>query len=143
MLVLSRRTDERIVLPTLETIIQVVSARPGLVRLGVDAPDSVPVFREEVWERLDDPERARLKPLAQATPEQLREQVLMLSEALSAAASDLAVLRRQISLWRTEELAAALDRVTWDLRSAQKQATRAEPPSPSVTVASGPDLVVY
>jgi len=48
MLVLSRRPDEKIVLPSVPAIIKVISTQPGLVRLGVEAPSSVPILREEL-----------------------------------------------------------------------------------------------
>ncbi len=140
MLVLSRRLNEKIVLPTLGAAVQVVAARPGLVRLGVEAPEAVPVFREEVLERLDPEERARLQS---AAPERLREQVRLLNDALSAAAMDLALLRRQLALWQREDLGVALDRIAWELKSAQKKAGT----EPIATVAplpgQCPDFVVY
>jgi carbon storage regulator len=48
MLVLSRRLHEKVVLPTLGITLQVVAIRPGVVRLGIEAPADVPVFREEL-----------------------------------------------------------------------------------------------
>lgn len=51
MLVLTRRLNERLLFPGLHTSIQVVSIKPGLVRLGIDAPEEVRVLREEVPDR--------------------------------------------------------------------------------------------
>ena len=51
MLVLSRRTHEKILLPALGVTIQVVSVRAGVVRIGVQAPPDVAVFREEILQR--------------------------------------------------------------------------------------------
>ena len=51
MLVLSRRLSEKIVFPGLKTAVQVVSIKPGIVRLGVDAPPNIVVLREELQER--------------------------------------------------------------------------------------------
>jgi carbon storage regulator CsrA len=48
MLVLSRRLDEKILLPTVPAIIKVISAQTGLVRLGIEAPAHVPILREEL-----------------------------------------------------------------------------------------------
>jgi carbon storage regulator CsrA len=48
MLVLTRRENERVVLPTINTSIQVVRITGSTVRLGIDAPANVPVFREEL-----------------------------------------------------------------------------------------------
>jgi carbon storage regulator CsrA len=48
MLVLSRRRDEKIVLPGLGVTIQVLDIRRGAVRLGIAAPPEVTVLRQEV-----------------------------------------------------------------------------------------------
>ena len=48
MLVLSRRLNEKLVLPSLGITIQVVAVKPGLVRIGLEAPDEVKILREEV-----------------------------------------------------------------------------------------------
>src|ERR1700722_9768854 len=51
MLVLSRRLNEKLLFPGLHTTIQVVSIKPGMVRLGIEAPEEVRVLREEVPDR--------------------------------------------------------------------------------------------
>ncbi len=51
MLVLSRRLGEKIVLPGLDITVQVVSVQGGVVRIGIEAPRDVKVYREEVLER--------------------------------------------------------------------------------------------
>jgi len=48
MLVLSRRSNEQIVLPTLDVVITVLGVSGGKVRLGIDAPRHIPVLRREV-----------------------------------------------------------------------------------------------
>ena len=48
MLVLTRRVNEKIVLPSLGVTVQVLSVSRGAVRLGVAAPAEVKVFREEL-----------------------------------------------------------------------------------------------
>jgi carbon storage regulator len=48
MLVLTRRTDEKIVLPTVPAVIKVVATQAGAVRLGIEAPGHVPILREEL-----------------------------------------------------------------------------------------------
>jgi carbon storage regulator len=53
MLVLSRRANEKIVLgggagcPLIEVVVSEI--RSDKVRLGITAPDSVPVYRQEIW----------------------------------------------------------------------------------------------
>lgn len=48
MLRISRRPGERIIIGD-DIIIDVVEVRGSTVRLGVQAPRSVPVYREELW----------------------------------------------------------------------------------------------
>jgi len=48
MLVLSRRLNEKVVFPALGVTVQVVSVKPGVVRLGIEAPSEVRVLREEL-----------------------------------------------------------------------------------------------
>lgn len=51
MLVLGRKTGESIVVPDCEVTITVVKVDGNRVRLGIEAPASVTVHREEVWQR--------------------------------------------------------------------------------------------
>jgi carbon storage regulator CsrA len=48
MLVLSRRPNEKIVFPTLGITVEVCSVNRNVVRLGIDAPPSVPIMRKEL-----------------------------------------------------------------------------------------------
>jgi sRNA-binding carbon storage regulator CsrA len=48
MLVLSRRPDEKILLPSVPAVIQLISSQAGLARLGIEAPANVPILREEL-----------------------------------------------------------------------------------------------
>lgn len=57
MLVLSRRIGEKIrVGNTIE--IQVVRILPDRVQIGVSAPKEIPVFRQEVWDRIQEEGKA-------------------------------------------------------------------------------------
>jgi carbon storage regulator CsrA len=51
MLVLSRRLNQKVVLPGLNVTLQVVSIKPGVVRLGIEAPPEVQVLRAELLGR--------------------------------------------------------------------------------------------
>jgi carbon storage regulator len=51
MLVLSRRVDESVMVGDLIEV-SVLSLKGGKVKLGITAPDSVPVFRKEVYLRI-------------------------------------------------------------------------------------------
>ena len=48
MLVLSRRPDEKILLPTIPAVIKIISTQTGLARIGIEAPAHVPILREEL-----------------------------------------------------------------------------------------------
>lgn len=52
MLVLSRKINESIVIGT-EVRIQIVDIRGDKARIGIDAPQVVPVHREEVFKAID------------------------------------------------------------------------------------------
>lgn len=98
MLVLSRRVHEKILLPTINTTVQVVAVKPGVVRLGISAPPDVVVLREELHDRAvewdQQPPAAGPAPSA-ARPDQLARQV---SERLQATAVALGLARLQLDL---------------------------------------------
>ena len=51
MLILSRKINEQIVIGD-RIVITVVAIRGGNVRLGIEAPEDVPVHRQEVYDAL-------------------------------------------------------------------------------------------
>lgn len=51
MLVLSRKVNEEVVVGS-DVTVRVLSLNGGVVKLGIEAPQSVPVHRREVYERL-------------------------------------------------------------------------------------------
>lgn len=48
MLILSRKKDERIVIND-NIKIQVVDVKTDAVKIGIEAPDHIKIYREEVW----------------------------------------------------------------------------------------------
>ncbi len=63
MLVLTRKSGEKIVLPSLGITVQVLSIKGNTVRIGIVAPSDVSVVREELL----DADRSRAKaPRAEA-----------------------------------------------------------------------------
>src|SRR5262249_44877517 len=52
MLVLSRRPNQKILFPAINTAIQIVSVQGSLVRLGIEAPPEITVLREELLEQV-------------------------------------------------------------------------------------------
>jgi carbon storage regulator len=63
MLVLSRHRDESIMIGD-DIVVTIVDIRGDKVRLGIDAPSSVPVHRQEVYEAIQRENRkaTQLKP---------------------------------------------------------------------------------
>ena len=70
MLVLSRRIEEKIVLPGLGVTVQVLSIKGNVVRLGIDAPQDVKIFREELLaqDTRGDEQKLEIEPVV-AKPE--------------------------------------------------------------------------
>jgi carbon storage regulator CsrA len=73
MLVLSRRVEEKIILPSVPAILEVVAVQNNLVRLGIDAPRTVPILRAEL---LREPERSTCDPAAAAPAAPSRNHVV-------------------------------------------------------------------
>ena len=51
MLVLSRRLNEKILLPSIHTSVEVLDIKGDRVRLGIEAPANVTILREELAAR--------------------------------------------------------------------------------------------
>lgn len=66
MLILSRKTNEKIVIGDSITI-SIIEVRGDQVKIGVDAPRSVKVFRQEVFEAIQSENKAAVV----AVPESL------------------------------------------------------------------------
>ena len=50
MLVLSRKVDQKIVIPSLDATIQILAIRGNTVRIGIQAPADVTILRAELVE---------------------------------------------------------------------------------------------
>jgi carbon storage regulator CsrA len=128
MLVLSRRANQKIVFPSIGTSVQIVAVRSGTVRLGIDGPEQVPVFREEL---LDD---ALLLQLQQARPvsdDTIRQLVHQINNRLNGSSIGLALLRRQLEMGRSGEMAATLDRIERELAGLRQVVEPMTPRAPA------------
>lgn len=120
MLVLSRRLNEKIVLPSIATRVQVVAIKAGVVRLGIDAPPSVPVYREELLDRDDFVEPPVLgghQPEAEASLHRLTRQV---RESVAFALEALDRLRFQIESGHIAPTPGNLARIETELRRLER-----------------------
>jgi carbon storage regulator len=66
MLIITRRPGEKIMLGE-DVSIQVMEIVGNQVRIGIQAPKSVPVYREEIWEAV----KAENQAAADAAPDEL------------------------------------------------------------------------
>jgi len=118
MLVLTRRLNERLLFPGLHTTIQVVSIKPGLVRLGIEAPEEVRVLREEV------PDRAAQWGPAPEEEQCPRVNLVQLNQLLNRR---LEILRRglseaqELAVKQPEDASRLLARVEEDLCLLQRR----------------------
>jgi carbon storage regulator CsrA len=110
MLVLSRRPHEKIVLPTVPLSIEVLSAPPGAVRLGIDAPSRVRILRAELV-----PERLAGPP---AHPD--RPDLHQLRDRLNNLVLGLALLRLQARRRDEAAIANTLDRLEEELQALER-----------------------
>src|SRR5689334_19817418 len=92
MLVLGRRLNEKLVLPIIDTTVQVVAIQGGVVRLGIDAPREVVVLREELYQAALREEEVQPTPDADARLAQVKD---ILRERLNSVGLHLARLQRQ------------------------------------------------
>jgi len=117
--VLSRRLNEKIVIPSINTAVQVVSVKPGVVRLGIQAPPEVTVLREEIV------------PQAEPAPCPARfAETALAAQRLHTTLSRLAVLRRQIEA-NHPATRQTLDQIEEELRALQGEADDPAPTSRS------------
>jgi len=68
MLIITRRPGERLVLGD-DIRIEVIEIAGNTVRLGIDAPRSLPVYREELWEAVKQENEAAAQTGADQLPE--------------------------------------------------------------------------
>jgi carbon storage regulator CsrA len=113
MLVLSRRLQEKILFPAIDATVQVVAIKPGVVRLGVEAPSEVVVLREEVV--------ADTKVAAHAAHDPLREVRHAVRNRLNAAGIGLALLRRQIQAGLLDASAQTVQRIDEEFAALLRQ----------------------
>jgi carbon storage regulator len=67
MLILTRRPGERVVIGD-EILVTVMGVSGHTVRLGIAAPQGVPIYREEIWLAVKEENRAAASATADALP---------------------------------------------------------------------------
>ena len=113
MLVLSRRLNEKVLFPTLNTAVQVVSIKGGSVRLGIEAPPEVTILRAELQDRAA--EREATTPLAEPAESRLRGLRHLLRNRLSVTTVGLGLLRQQARAGLSDELERTIAKIEEDM----------------------------
>jgi carbon storage regulator len=67
MLILTRRPEESVKIGD-EVTVTVLEVKSGQVRIGISAPKTIPVHREEVYERIRATSRSATSPEVAAIP---------------------------------------------------------------------------
>jgi carbon storage regulator len=67
MLILTRRPGERVVIGE-DVLVTVMGISGHTVRLGIEAPSGVPIYREEIWLAVREENRAAAEASADALP---------------------------------------------------------------------------
>jgi carbon storage regulator CsrA len=115
MLVLSRRLHEKIVFPSIQATVEIVAIKPSVVRVGIQAPQDVPVVRAEI--AVDGP-LAMESPAAQ---ESAREEAHRLRNRLNTASLGLRLLKKQLQVGLLAGADATIEQVEQALLGIRQQ----------------------
>ena len=63
MLIITRRPGEKVMVGD-DVVIEVIEVSGSSVRIGIDAPKAIPVYREELWRAVKDENEAAAKSKA-------------------------------------------------------------------------------
>lgn len=70
MLIITRRPGEKIMVGD-DVVVEVIEVNGSSVRIGIAAPKSIPVYREEIWEAVKAENRAAAGSPADLLPDDL------------------------------------------------------------------------
>jgi carbon storage regulator CsrA len=136
MLVLSRRLNERIVIPSIEATIEVVALKPGAVRLGFRAPAHVRFLREEMGGVRAPAEAAPAPAPPASAPEPASRREHLLRNQLGNLGLGLTLMRRQVEAGQTAAVQLTLDRVEHELQALLDHLGSEKPVEPETAAVS-------
>jgi carbon storage regulator CsrA len=138
VLVLTRRENEKILLPDVGVTVELMSVTGNRARLGISAPDNIRILREEVASSQDALKQATARgPISREFSHAIRNR-------LNAAILATETVRLQIDARQLAETSASLDRIVTELRAMASLVQRpspesdAPPSSPVRTIAHRP-----
>ena len=139
MLVLSRRLNEKILLPSIHTSVEVLDIKGDRVRLGIEAPASVTILREELAGRptagpVDRAGARRPSAEALAAIEELaRKNRHQLRNHLNSATIGIALAKRQLEAGQLVQAEATLSKISLGVGKMSQQLEQALGPNPPVS----------
>ena len=145
MLVLSRRQDQKILFPSLGITVEVIGIRGRNVKLGVDAPSSVRVIREELVGTLKDPvsadsyEPGEIKRCTSAQNDSDRSTRHKINNRLNAISLQLQIANKMIAQKEAEKGQQQIRKALADLEALEHESVNYNPPMhiDEITHASG------
>jgi carbon storage regulator CsrA len=130
VLVLTRRENEKILLPDVGVTVELMAVTGNRARLGISAPDNIRILREEVAASQDALKHAMARgPVS-------REFAHALRNRLNAAILATETVRLQIEAGHLVETSASLDRIVAELR-AMASMLQGNSPAPREPVLAG------
>jgi carbon storage regulator CsrA len=117
MLVLSRKLQEAITLPTVHTTIRVLGIRRGVVRLGIAAPPDIAILRAELPHDTTEPQAGESGPAGRAANEAPPSRLFsQLCDQLQTTAVGLGLVRLHLDAGSVAEARTALVRLQDDFQ---------------------------
>jgi CheY-like chemotaxis protein/sRNA-binding carbon storage regulator CsrA len=122
MLVLSRRPGQKVIFPSLGVTIEVLRAGGAVTKLGVEAPDDVPIMRDEVLAR----QTAAANPASGSThSSEGRERRHVWRNKLNSLMLKLQLLQRQLEVGQSDAPEERLAEVISELTDMEHSTTDA------------------
>jgi carbon storage regulator CsrA len=134
MLVLSRRPNDKILFPSINATVQIVSVKGATVRLGIEAPPEVAILREELQNRAEKG-RANFPPVETAEA-RLRELRHLVRNRLNVTSIGLGLLRQQARAGRSDDLERTVSKMEEEMQMLRRRLesdaakTPSSPPQP-------------
>jgi carbon storage regulator CsrA len=115
MLVISRKSHEKILIPAIRASIHVAAVQPGVVRVAINAPPEVAILRGELVDRAREwgqpLQQPPAPPTAPAIASKPRKSGRRLRKRLRLACMTLGLARLQLHTGRNRQAAAMLGKI--------------------------------
>ena len=122
MLVLSRRPGQKVVFPSLGVAIEVLRSRGSVMRLGIEAPDDVPILRDELLTKKSAAISKNSDPEPSPTDREWRHEW---RNKLNLLMLKLQLLQRQLELGQAADPEQSLSEVFAELTDLEQSTTDA------------------